>query len=134
MLTHFGIALGALIVLDGLWLGVVMKDFYRRHLSHIARMADGGLDPIWPIAALVYPTIALGLAVFVLPRARTPMEALAFGALFGAITYAVYDLTNHATLRDWRATVTIVDICWGAASCAVASWAAAMITRSTSLS
>lgn len=134
MLTHFGIALGALIVLDGLWLGVVMKDFYRRHLSHIARMADGGLDPIWPIAALVYPTIALGLAVFVLPRARTPMEALAFGALFGAITYAVYDLTNHATLRDWRATVTIVDICWGAASCAVASWAAAMITRSASLS
>jgi uncharacterized membrane protein len=131
MLTHFGIALGAIIVLDGIWLGVVMKNFYRQHLSHIARMADGGLDPIWPIAALVYPTIALGLAVFVLPRARTPVEALLFGALFGAITYAVYDLTNHATLRDWRATMTVIDICWGAFSCAVASWVAAMLTRST---
>ena len=33
MLTHFGIALLALIVLDGLWLGVVMKNFYRRSRS-----------------------------------------------------------------------------------------------------
>lgn len=134
MLTQFGIALGALVILDGVWLGVLMKDFYRRNLSHIARMADGGLDPIWPVAALVYPTIALGLTAFVLPRARTPLEALAFGALFGALTYAVYDLTNHATLRDWRASMTVIDICWGAFSCAVASWAAAMITRSPALS
>src|SRR5690606_22575487 len=28
MLTHFGTALAALVVLDGLWLGVVMKGFY----------------------------------------------------------------------------------------------------------
>ena len=25
------------------------------------------------------------------------------GAAFGAITFAIYDLTNHATLREWRA-------------------------------
>jgi len=130
MLTHFGIALGALIVLDGLWLGVVMKNFYRQHLSHIARMADGGLDPIWPVAALVYPAIAAGLSVFVLSRARTPLEALALGALFGAITFAVYDLTNHATLRDWRTSMTVIDIAWGAFSCGVASWVAATLTRS----
>jgi uncharacterized membrane protein len=129
MLRHFALALGVLVVLDGLWLGVVMKDFYRRSLSSIARMADGGLDPIWPIAALVYPVLALGLAVLVLARARTPLEALALGAFFGAVSFAVYDLTNHATLRDWRAAMTIIDIAWGAFSCGTAAWVAATLSR-----
>jgi uncharacterized membrane protein len=132
MLVHFAISLGILIVLDGLWLGVVMKDFYRRSLAPIARMADGALDPIWPIAALVYPVIAAGLAVLVLARARTPLEALSLGAFFGAVSFAVYDLTNHATLREWRTAMTIVDIWWGAFSCGVASWATAMLTRGAS--
>ena len=131
MLRHFGIALVALVVLDGVWLGLVMKDFYRRNLAHIARMADGGLDPIWPIAALVYPVLAAGLAVLVLARTRTPLEALALGAFFGAITYAVYDFTNHATLRDWRPAMTVVDIAWGAFSCGVAAWAAASLSRAS---
>jgi uncharacterized membrane protein len=129
MFKSFGFALVTLMILDGLWLGVLMKDFYRRHLAHLARMADGGLDPIWPVAALVYPAIALGLSVFVLSRARDPIESLFLGALFGAITFAVYDLTNHATLRDWSATMTAVDICWGAASCGITSWIVATMTR-----
>jgi uncharacterized membrane protein len=129
MVRDFGLALVVLVVLDGLWLGFVMNEFYRRSLAPIARMADGRLDPIWPVAALVYPVLALGLAVFVLPRARAPLEALALGALFGAITYAVYDLTNHATLREWRTAVTVVDISWGAVSCGVASWLVATVMR-----
>lgn len=131
MLRHFGIALAALVVLDGLWLGLVMKDFYRRHLAHLARMTDGALDPVWPIAALVYPVMAAGLTVLVLARARTPGEALALGAFFGAVTFAVYDLTNHATLRDWPATMTMVDIAWGAFSCGVTAWVAATLTRAS---
>ena len=129
MLRMFAFALMALLVLDGLWLGVLMKSFYRQHLAPLARMANGGLDPIWPIAAFVYPAIALGLTVFVLARWRTPMDALLMGALFGALTYAVYDLTNHATLRDWSATMTVVDIGWGALSCGLTSWIVATATR-----
>jgi uncharacterized membrane protein len=131
MWRQFGIVLAALLVLDGVWLGVLMSDFYRRHLGHLARMTDGRLDPIWPIAALVYPIMATGLTVFVLARARSPLEALAFGALFGAIAFAIYDLTNHATLRDWRATMTLVDIVWGAGSCGTAAWIAAALSRSS---
>jgi uncharacterized membrane protein len=131
MLSSFTFALLALLILDGLWLGVFMKGFYRQQLEPLARMADGGLDPIWPIAALVYPVIALGLTAFVLGRGRGPMDALMMGALFGAVTYAVYDLTNHATLREWSATMTVVDISWGAFSCGVTSWAVATLTRTS---
>jgi len=35
------------------------------------------------------------------------------GAVFGFMTYATYDLTNLATLKDWPITVTIVDLIWG---------------------
>ena len=129
MVAYFGAALVALIVLDSLWLGLLMKDFYRRSLAPVARMADGGLDPIWPVAALVYPVLALGLTIFVAGRARGPLEALAWGACFGALTFAVYDLTNHATLREWRAAMTVVDIAWGAVSCGTAASVAWLATR-----
>jgi uncharacterized membrane protein len=29
------------------------------------------------------------------------------------ITYATYDLTNLATVKDWPLIVTVVDLCWG---------------------
>jgi len=35
------------------------------------------------------------------------------GALLGLISYATYDLTNLATIKDWPLLVTIVDIIWG---------------------
>ena len=129
MLRQFLWALVGFAVLDGLWLGLLMKDFYRRHLAHLARMADGGLAPIWPVAALVYPALAGGLAVFVLARAKSPSEALVMGAFFGLVTYGVYDLTNHSTLRDWPAVLTVVDISWGVFMCGATAWAVAMLTR-----
>jgi uncharacterized membrane protein len=125
----FAIALIVLVVMDGLWLGLAMKDFYRQSLAPIARMSNGGLDPIWPIAALVYPVIAVGIAVLVLPRGATAAETAGYGALFGLVSFAVYDLTNHATLREWRTAMTIVDIIWGGVSCGLASFVAATLSR-----
>jgi uncharacterized membrane protein len=31
----------------------------------------------------------------------------------GLITYATYDLTNLATIKDWPLLVTVVDLIWG---------------------
>jgi uncharacterized membrane protein len=129
VLRQLGLAIVILIVLDGIWLGLLMQDFYRRHLSSIARMAGGRLDPIWPAAALVYPALAGGLTVLVLSRTRQPLEALALGAFFGLVTYAVYDLTNYATLRDWPVSMVVVDIAWGTFLCGSTAWLVAMLTR-----
>jgi len=43
------------------------------------------------------------------------------GALFGLFCYAIYDLTNLATLRDWPLRLTLVDVAWGTALTAVAA-------------
>ena len=39
--------------------------------------------------------------------------ALTYGALFGLLAYATYDLTNYATLRNWTLQITIVDLMYG---------------------
>lgn len=41
------------------------------------------------------------------------LQVLLLGALFGLITYATYDLTNLATIKDWPVLVTIIDLIWG---------------------
>jgi uncharacterized membrane protein len=114
-----GTALLAFAVLDGLWLGVIMKTFYRDQLAPVARMADGSLAPIWPTAILVYVLLAGGVAALVVPRAASAGSAALFGALFGLVVYGVYDLTNYSTLAGWPGLVTIVDIAWGTSACAL---------------
>ena len=113
----------AFMVLDGVWLGLLMKNFYREQLGPIVRLADGGIAPNWPAALVVYMLLGMGIALFVIPRASTVSSAAAVGALFGLVVYGVYDFTNYATLRQWPFVLTLADVAWGA----VASAAAAMV-------
>jgi uncharacterized membrane protein len=119
----------AFMILDGLWLGLLMKSYYRDQLAPIARLADGGFAPNWPAAFMVYVCLGLGIAVFVIPRAPDVLTAAAYGALLGAVTYGVYDFTNYSTLKDWPLGLTFVDIAWGATATAAASVAVRLISR-----
>jgi uncharacterized membrane protein len=102
---------GIIIMGDLLWLGVIMREFYRMHLGHLM---SGGIN--WYAAVTFYFMYALGIAYFaVLPYAAQGLwKVVLTSALLGAFAYATYDLTNHATLKDWPLVVTIVDIMWGA--------------------
>ena len=115
----------AYMVLDGIWLGLLMKTFYRDQLAPIVRLADGGIAPNWPAAFVVYVLLGTGIALFVIPRASTVSQAAAYGALFGLVVYGVYDFTNYSTLRQWPFVLTLADVAWGT----VASSAAAAIVR-----
>ena len=114
----------AFMVLDGLWLGVLMKDFYRDQLAPVARLGTaGGIAPNWPAAFVVYALLGAGISLFVIPRAATFGAAAAAGALFGIVVYGVYDFTNYSTLRQWPLALALADVAWGAvasAACAVA--------------
>ena len=92
----------AFMVLDGIWLGVRMKNFYREQLAPIVRLADGRIAPSWPAAFVVYVLLGAGIAPFVIPLASTVSSAAAFRALFGLVVYGVYDFTNYSTLRQCR--------------------------------
>lgn len=101
-----------MVALDLLWLGVVMKDFYRTHIGHLM-----GGTVVWGPALVFYVLYAVGLVYFaVLPahEASSWMKALLLGVFLGVFAYGTYDLTNQATLRDWPLVVTVLDIAWGA--------------------
>ena len=125
-------ALGAVVfmVLDGLWLGVLMKGFYRDQLAPIVRLADGGIAPNWPAALVVYLLLGAGIALLVMPRASTPALAAAHGALLGLVIYGVYDFTNYSTLRQWPFELVLVDVAWGTAATAVCSTVVRLLVRS----
>ena len=128
-LTHAAIGAVAFMVLDGVWLGVLMKNFYRDQLAPIVRLADGRIAPNWPAAFVVYALLGTGIAVFVIPRASTVSLAAADGALFGLVVYGVYDFTNYSTLRQWPFVLTLADLAWGAAASAVAAVAVGSVVR-----
>jgi len=105
-------ALGGFLAIDMVWLVVVARGFYRKQLGFL--LSD---QPNWWAAIAFYLLFVAGLLVFaIVPglEAGSLRKALLLGAFFGLVTYATYDLTNHATVKDWPWMVTLVDMTWGA--------------------
>jgi uncharacterized membrane protein len=99
------------LAIDMVWLTLVARGFYRRQLGFL--LSD---QPNWWAAISFYLLFVAGLLVFVIVPAvevGSLRKALLLGALFGLVTYATYDLTNHATVKNWPWMVTIVDMVWG---------------------
>lgn len=113
--------------IDLLWLGVIAKDLYQKNLAHL-------LSPMvnWPAALLFYLIYIVGILLFAVRpalAAQSLSQAALWGALFGFFTYATYDLTNLATLRDWPITVVVVDIAWGTLLCTLVASVSYLIGR-----
>ncbi|MBN1791761.1 MAG: DUF2177 family protein [Bacteroidales bacterium] len=105
------IALPTFFVIDMVWLVLVAKNFYQKQIGFLMKT-----DVNWFAAIVFYLFFIAGLIVFVISPAvvkHSWLHALLFGAFFGFITYATYDLTNLATIRDWPLLVTVVDLIWG---------------------
>lgn len=98
-------------VIDIFWLGIVAKKMYNKELGYI--MTD---KPNWIAAILFYLIFIFGLTYFVInPGLESGNMTITVinGMLLGLISYATYDLTNLATLKDWPFIITVVDMVWG---------------------
>ncbi len=105
------IALPIFIGIDMAWLGLIAKNFYQEQIGFLMKSNIN-----FPAAIIFYLLFIAGLILFVINPAMEKhswLHALLFGALFGLITYATYDLTNLASIKDWPILVTIVDLIWG---------------------
>jgi uncharacterized membrane protein len=99
------------LVVDLVWLGFAAKAFYRTNIGALLA------DQINVAAAVVfYLLYIVGIIVFAISPALESgswRTSLLMGALFGFFAYALYDMTNLATLRDWPVAVAAVDMAWG---------------------
>ncbi|UCG13189.1 MAG: DUF2177 family protein [Deltaproteobacteria bacterium] len=105
--------------IDILWLGVIAKNFYNRHLAQFFRERVN-----WAAAAIFYALYILGIMIFaILPGISSASLArtVILGVLYGLFTYATYDLTNLATIKDWPVKIVVVDILWGMMLCGLVS-------------
>jgi uncharacterized membrane protein len=105
------VLLVAFFAIDMLWLGLAARSFYQKHLGFL--MAP---SPNWFAAVIFYLLFIVGLLVFVVVpglESGSFKITLMRAALFGLITYATYDLTNLATIKDWPFLLTVVDLLWG---------------------
>ena len=122
-LMAWGAGLATMLLADGLWLGWLMKGFYKQAMGDLFTN-----DPNLAAAALFYLAYPAGLTLFVISRAWGWADAswasvALWGALLGLFAYGTYDLTNLATLRGWSLPLVLVDMAWGmvasAAACTV---------------
>ena len=127
MILLYIITLVVFFVIDMIWLGVVAKGFYRRHLGPFMSPKVN-----WTAAILFYLLFIVGLLIFAVRpalEAGALLNALFYGALLGLISYATYDLTNLATLKDWPLVVTVIDLIWGTVLGGVVSFISALLGR-----
>ncbi len=103
--------LAVFFAVDMVWLAVISREFYKKHLGFLMSP-----DIDWYAALIFYFLFIVGILVFVvLPGIKEDALPVMMvkAALFGLITYATYDLTNLATVKDWPLIITIVDLIWG---------------------
>lgn len=111
ILQTYGVSLLTFLALDALWLGLVARGFYRDQLGTLLTP-----DVRWGAALLFYLIFVAGVVMFaILPAVERGSigRAILLGGFFGVVTYAAYDLTNLATLRDFPTVVAVVDMVWG---------------------
>lgn len=127
----FFIALPAFIAIDMVWLGIVAKGFYAKQIGPLMKTEIN-----WIAAFFFYLIFISGLVAFVIAPAVEKgswLHALLYGALFGLVCYATYDLTNLAVAKGWTLPVTIADLAWGAALAASVSIITYFIARKIGL-
>lgn len=105
------VSLAVFLGIDMIWLTLIAKNFYAKQIGYL--MAK---NPNIYAALIFYLIFIAGLVFFVVSPAvdkKMWTQALLSGAFFGLVTYATYDLTNLATVKDWPIIITIVDLIWG---------------------
>lgn len=110
-LAYFAVTFVVFMGIDLIWLGFVAKNIYSKYLGYL--MAP---QVNWLAAMVFYVIFIIGVLYFVIAPSlvdRDFTQLVIRAMLFGFITYATYDLTNLATVRDWPITITIIDLIWG---------------------
>ena len=114
-------------IIDIIWLGIIAKGFYRRQLGFI-------LSPQvnWTAAVIFYLMYIAGIIFFAVRPAiigNSWRQAAILGALFGFFTYATFDFTNLATIKNWPLVIVLVDVIWGVFLCTIVASLAFAVSK-----
>ena len=121
------ITLIAFLAIDMVWLGLVARTFYRNYLGFLMTPTTN-----WIAAVLFYLLFILGILVFVVVpglQDNSLKATILRAVLFGLVTYATYDLTNLATVKNWPVLITVIDMASGTILSVVVSFIGFMVGK-----
>lgn len=125
LVVSYVATLAAFLLMDGVWLSRMADVLYRPAMGSMV------LSNFRPAPAIVFYLIYVGGLVYfaVEPGLNGEAKTAALnGALLGLVAYATYDLTNHATLKEWSTALTVGDMAWGTIASSLAAIAGRWIT------
>lgn len=111
----------AIIILDYIWLGIITKKFIINQFGSLISVKGGSVQTNIPVGLLTWLVIAAGAYIFAVAPSATAGKAALLGAVFGFISYAIYDLTNLTFITNYPVKFVFVDIAWGTFLCSVIS-------------
>lgn len=127
LLVKLLVAGGVMGVLDFVWLGFVAKKLYYDEMGKILLE-----KPNMGAALIFYVIYVVGVVMFVVTPAfekGSLSYAALYGALFGFVAYATYDLTNLAVLKGYSTKIALIDMAWGAVLTAAVATAAVFVVQ-----
>ena len=117
------------LALDALWLSQMASRLYRPAIGPL--LAEKANFAAAGVFYLLYVTGVMVLAIMPAIEKGSLARAAMAGAALGLLAYGTYDLTNHATLKDWPARLTMVDMAWGTVLTCLSASAGFWVTRMT---
>lgn len=126
ILIAYAAAAALFLAVDYVWLKRVAGPMYRGAVGDLLRA-----KPKIGAAALFYVVYVAGI-VYIAVWPSLPNDApgaLLSGCVLGALAYGTYDITNHATLRNWPLKIALIDTAWGTGLTGVAALAGHLAAR-----
>jgi len=94
-----------LILLDTIWIVFFLSKPFGEMIKNVQ---GSEMTSSFPKIFISYAILYVYIYTF-LPKVNNDFEAF----LLGFLTYAIYDSTNYATLKNWDASIAIIDSLWG---------------------
>ena len=107
------IILFTMLVLDGIYLGIIQKDYLATKIKEINQ--DKIVQhPLWSIV-ITYLAMSFALYYFVLKDLEDKEQSQIFyeTVLLAAVIYIVFDFSMLNLVSNWTATDAFKDILWG---------------------
>lgn len=127
LFISYALTFAVFLLIDMAWLGFIAKGLYKKYLGGF--LSD---QVNWTAAIVFYLLFVVGVFIFaIMPSVEkgSVVSAIVLGALFGFFTYATYDLTNLATLKNWPLNIVFIDILWGSVLTGIVSTAGFYIVK-----
>jgi len=103
--------------IDSIWLTQISPSLYDHYIGYLLASNPNLL------AALAFYLLYIGGLVYLvlIPalKNKSIKQAVLGGAILGLVSYATYDLTNLAVVKNWPAAISFIDMLWGTTLTAV---------------